>query len=205
MMGIADRFLDEGHRVRGISLYARGRRLLGIDMAHNGSAYPFVLHLPNPHRGAAAGAGRRAGRQRRDRRRTASISRRYGTSVSARVRDVTGREHIVTAGFVVGCDGAHSRVRHLLGAPFTGQPYPWDWVLADAHLDWPGSPNEVHVFHPSGRTSRWCASRSRRSCGGSPSRAPGDRGGVSADAGRGPSTSSTSEVPAASGSPIPRR
>jgi hypothetical protein len=46
MMGIADRFLDEGHRVRGISLYTAGRRLLGIDMAHSGSAYQFMLHLP---------------------------------------------------------------------------------------------------------------------------------------------------------------
>src|SRR5215210_4097313 len=46
MMGIADRFLDAGHRVRGIGVYRGTRRLVGIDMAHCGSAYRFLLHLP---------------------------------------------------------------------------------------------------------------------------------------------------------------
>src|ERR1700750_1501165 len=45
-MGIVDRFLDEGHRVRGLSVYTGNRRLIGIDMAHCGSTYRFVLHLP---------------------------------------------------------------------------------------------------------------------------------------------------------------
>ena len=146
MMGIADRFLDEGHRVRAISLYTAGRRLLGINMTHSGSAYPFLLHLPQHRteallraRVAELGGSIETGNELRE------LTAGHDT-VGALVRDVTGHEHTVTAGFVVGCDGAHSRVRHLLGAPFTGQPYPWDWVLADAHLDWAGSPNEVHVF-----------------------------------------------------------
>ncbi len=146
MMGIADRFLDEGHRVRGIRLYTGGKCLLGIDMAHAGSAYRFVLHLPQHRTESLLRA------------RVAELGGRIETgmhlhdltagreSVSARVRDVTGCEHLIGAAFVVGCDGAHSRVRHLLDAPFTGQPYPWDGLLADAHLDWPGSPTEVHVF-----------------------------------------------------------
>ena len=145
MMGIADRFLGEGHRVRGIRLYTGGRRLLGVDMAHSGSAYRFVLHLPQHRTEALLRA------------RVAELGGSIDTGelidlsagpdlVSVRVRDPRRGEHRVTAGYVVGCDGAHSRVRHLLGAPFTGQPYPWDWLLADAHLDWPGSPNEVHVF-----------------------------------------------------------
>jgi 2-polyprenyl-6-methoxyphenol hydroxylase-like FAD-dependent oxidoreductase len=37
-------------------------------------------------------------------------------------------------------------VRHLLAVPFLGQPYAWDWLLADARLDWCGRPDEVHVF-----------------------------------------------------------
>ena len=127
MMGIADRFLDEGHRVRGISLYTAGKRLLGIDMAHSGSAYQFMLHLPQHRTEALLRA------------RVAELGGSIETgvelfdlvagqdTVGARVRDVSGREHTDTAGFVVGCDGAHSRVRHLLEAPFTGQPYPWDW------------------------------------------------------------------------------
>src|SRR5262249_32034579 len=46
MMGIVDRFLDAGHRVSGVGVYTGTRRLVGIDMAHSGSAYRFQLHLP---------------------------------------------------------------------------------------------------------------------------------------------------------------
>jgi 2-polyprenyl-6-methoxyphenol hydroxylase-like FAD-dependent oxidoreductase len=146
MMGIADRFLDEGHRVRGIRLYAGSKSLLGIDMAHSGSPYRFLLSLPQQRtetllrtRVAELGGNVETGVELLDF--TAGQA-----AVRARVREETGRERTITAGFIVGCDGAHSRVRHLLAAPFTGQPYPWDWVLADAHLDWHGTPNEVHVF-----------------------------------------------------------
>src|SRR4051812_42760347 len=45
-MGIVERFLDEGHRTRGVSVYRGSRRLFGIDMAYSGSKYRFQLHLP---------------------------------------------------------------------------------------------------------------------------------------------------------------
>lgn len=146
MMGIADRFLDEGHRVRGVAVYASGKRLLGIDMAYSGSSYTFQLHLPQ-HRTEAL-----------LRERVTELGGKVdagvelvgftddGNVVTATVRDVAGREREVSAAFLVGCDGAHSRVRHQLDAPFRGQPYPWDWLLADAHLDWSGRSDEVHVF-----------------------------------------------------------
>jgi hypothetical protein len=47
---------------------------------------------------------------------------------------------------VVGCDGAHSRVRHEMGVPFEGQPYPQNWLLADVALDGAGSDGAVHAF-----------------------------------------------------------
>jgi len=146
MMGIADRFLDAGHRVRALNVYSGGRRRIGIDMAYSGSSYRFMLHLPQ-HRteallrervgelGGTVEAGVELVGLADD-----------GHVVAATVRDVPGLEHEVTASFVVGCDGAHSRVRHLLDAPFVGQPYPWDWLLADVHLDWTGRSDEVHVF-----------------------------------------------------------
>jgi 2-polyprenyl-6-methoxyphenol hydroxylase-like FAD-dependent oxidoreductase len=58
-----------------------------------------------------------------------------GGAVDATLRDAAGREIEVSAGYVVGCDGAHSRVRHEIRLPFEGQPYPQDWLLADVALD----------------------------------------------------------------------
>jgi 2-polyprenyl-6-methoxyphenol hydroxylase-like FAD-dependent oxidoreductase len=146
MMGIADRFLDVGHRVRGVGVYAGRRRLLGIDMAYSGSPFRFQLHLPQHHTetllrdrvtelGGTVEAGVELVGFTHD-----------GDAVTAALRDTAGHEQQVSAGFLVGCDGAHSRVRHTLELPFPGQPYPWDWLLADAHLDWAGHPDQVYAF-----------------------------------------------------------
>jgi 2-polyprenyl-6-methoxyphenol hydroxylase-like FAD-dependent oxidoreductase len=39
-----------------------------------------------------------------------------------------GREETVSADWLVGCDGAHSTVRHVLGAPFEGETLDSDWL-----------------------------------------------------------------------------
>ena len=57
MMGIADRFLDVGHRVRGVGVYAGRRRLLDIDMTHNGSRYGSTPISPSPTRRRCCATG----------------------------------------------------------------------------------------------------------------------------------------------------
>jgi hypothetical protein len=47
---------------------------------------------------------------------------------------------------VVGCDGAHSRVRRELGLAFRGHLYPQDWLLADVLLDWDLREDATHAF-----------------------------------------------------------
>ncbi|HEX6057345.1 MAG TPA: FAD-dependent monooxygenase [Intrasporangium sp.] len=66
--------------------------------------------------------------------------------VTATLRDASGRAHTVRAANLVGCDGAHSTVRHLLGVPFVGQPHPFEWLLADTRVAWDGCPDLVHIF-----------------------------------------------------------
>jgi len=66
----------------------------------------------------------------------------WGTSVEGAAQDADG----VTVRFgggatarvdwLVGCDGAHSRVRHLAGIPFPGVPVVEQFLLADVHADW---------------------------------------------------------------------
>ena len=76
--------------------------------------------------------------------------------VTARIRDADGQPRVITAGYAVGCDGAHSRVRHELGLPFRGHPYPQDWLLADVRLDWARPENEVHAFFRADGTPLIC-------------------------------------------------
>ena len=53
---------------------------------------------------------------------------------------------------MIGCDGAHSTVRHGLGMEFEGNTLPSDWILADVHLAGLRTrPDEFNMFwHSSG-------------------------------------------------------
>ncbi|RYE78645.1 MAG: FAD-dependent monooxygenase [Oxalobacteraceae bacterium] len=48
--------------------------------------------------------------------------------------------------WIVGCDGAHSKVRDQAGIAFAGDDYAEQFVLADVHMDWPLSRDEVSLF-----------------------------------------------------------
>ncbi|CAL9369209.1 12-dehydrotetracycline 5-monooxygenase_anhydrotetracycline 6-monooxygenase [Nocardiopsis dassonvillei] len=62
--------------------------------------------------------------------------RQDGTGVTAHFDDGTEAR----AAWLVGCDGAHSTTRRLLGVPFPGAPVEDTWLLVDAHVDWDLAP-----------------------------------------------------------------
>lgn len=55
-----------------------------------------------------------------------------GINVTLRLPD--GSESKSSVDWLIGCDGAHSTVRHLLGLSFHGATLQSDWVLADVHI-----------------------------------------------------------------------
>jgi 2-polyprenyl-6-methoxyphenol hydroxylase-like FAD-dependent oxidoreductase len=145
-MGLADAFVDHGHQVRRLRWYAGQRNLCDLDLARNGSRYGFVLDLPQSLTETLLRARvQELGGTIEQRLELVRLAERGG-AVDATLRDAGAREIEVNAGYVVGCDGAHSRVRHELGLPFEGQPYPQDWLLADVALDGVGSDRAVHAF-----------------------------------------------------------
>ena len=146
LMGLADRFIERGQVVRRFSFYTDGRRRLSLDLARNGTRFGFMLDIPQHDtesllraRVAELGGVIEQGTEL-----TGLIDQAGG--VTAKVRDATGRPGVITAGYLAGCDGAHSRVRHELGLRFHGHPYPQDWLLADVRLDWSRPEDEVHAF-----------------------------------------------------------
>jgi hypothetical protein len=54
----------------------------------------------------------------------------------------------IHASWLVGCDGAHSRVRKSLGVSFEGSTYEEKFLLADVHLDWSRERNRTHTWFP---------------------------------------------------------
>ena len=134
-MGLAETFIEHGHQVRRFRMYAGRRNLLNLDMGRNGSRYGFILHLPqNETERLLRVSVTELGGTIEQGVELVRLSQR-GEAVDARLRDAAGHETEVSADYAVGCDGAHSRVRHELGLGFEGQPYPHDWLLADVALD----------------------------------------------------------------------
>jgi 2-polyprenyl-6-methoxyphenol hydroxylase-like FAD-dependent oxidoreductase len=156
LMGLADRFVDHGQMVRWFSFYTDGKHRVSLDLSRNGTRFPFMLDIPQHQteallrtRVAELGGAVEQGTEL-----TGLSDERAG--VAARVRDADGQPRVITADYVVGCDGAHSRVRHELGLPFRGHPYPQDWLLADVRLDWARPENEVHAFFRADGTPLIC-------------------------------------------------
>jgi 3-(3-hydroxy-phenyl)propionate hydroxylase len=85
--------------------------------------------------------------------------------VVATVRDENGHSHAVRAQYLIGADGASSRVRALIGQEFEGQTYAEDWLIVDAknrhqsaidHIEFICDPRRPtpHMPAPGGR-ERW--------------------------------------------------
>ncbi|MGH8349346.1 MAG: bifunctional 3-(3-hydroxy-phenyl)propionate/3-hydroxycinnamic acid hydroxylase [Pseudomonas sp.] len=85
--------------------------------------------------------------------------------VVATVRGEDGHSHAVRAQYLIGADGASSRVRALIGQEFEGQTYAEDWLIVDAknrhqsaidHIEFICDPRRPtpHMPAPGGR-ERW--------------------------------------------------
>jgi 2-polyprenyl-6-methoxyphenol hydroxylase-like FAD-dependent oxidoreductase len=66
--------------------------------------------------------------------------------VRAVLRKTSGESETLTADWLVGCDGAHSAVRHGLGFTFDGTTQPSDWYLADGMVSGLDPQDRLHIF-----------------------------------------------------------
>lgn len=69
-----------------------------------------------------------------------------GSSVEATLTRADGARETVEADWLVGCDGAHSAVRHGLGFAFEGSTLQSHWVLADGHITGLDPKDYLHIF-----------------------------------------------------------
>src|SRR5215467_237939 len=122
MAGVAAGFLEAANRVTWVALVDTSRTLARMSFTPEESPYQFVAMVPQDvtERLLVEELRRKGG------------AVEYETTFVSAVQD---EEHVgatlerkgewlgLTAAFVVGCDGAHSAVRHLLKLPFEGAQY----------------------------------------------------------------------------------
>lgn len=56
--------------------------------------------------------------------------------MSATLTRPDGSTETVRAEYLIGCDGAHSAVRHGLGLAFEGDRFPEEYMLGGVGVDW---------------------------------------------------------------------
>jgi 2-polyprenyl-6-methoxyphenol hydroxylase-like FAD-dependent oxidoreductase len=134
MAGIVAPFLEAANRVTSVAIMAHARRLARLRFAPEESPYPFIAMVPQDvtEKLLAGHLRRRGGRVEYDTRFVSAQQEDDGVKVTIERR---GEPLQVNASLVVGCDGAHSAVRHLMGIPFEGGAYESTFMLADIETD----------------------------------------------------------------------
>jgi 2-polyprenyl-6-methoxyphenol hydroxylase-like FAD-dependent oxidoreductase len=163
--GVTDQLVGRGNTAVELHLHVdrRVRTMPMFDLGLDDTAYPYLLFLSQAdtedilqHHVQTSGVTVERGVELVD-------LRTDGEHVTCRLRHDNGGEETVTAGYVVGCDGAHSAVRRSAGIPFQGSSYPQTFVLADVEADGI-PPDAAHVFlsdagmlffFPLGRPASW--------------------------------------------------
>jgi len=150
-MGIADRVLEAGRKLEGIAFFGERGPAGRLDFTALRTPYPFVLTLPQAETErllgehlASFGVEVERGIEligfAQDGEGVRSILRRPGVR----------REETLRSAWLLGCDGAHSTVRHILGAGFEGwgpgRPQRETFILADVKLEGALPSNHVHLF-----------------------------------------------------------
>jgi len=132
--GCSAALVAAGHQVTGANIIAGDRTIGHIGLSGVASPYPFALMLPQSeterlleeHLAQLGTAVER---------RVETIGfTQTQTGVTTILRQPDGAEETVDTDWLIGCDGAHSMVRHGLGLSFEGDTLQSDWILADIHI-----------------------------------------------------------------------
>ncbi len=145
-LGVTADLLKAGVKVPIFRVRDRDHALLTIDFTEIDSPYQFTLMCPQNrveqfllgHLEELGGAVVRP---------CELVGCRAAQShVDVQVRAEAAAKPIKTQ-WLIGCDGMHSVVREQSGIGFAGGEYEQGFVLADVHMDWPLSRQEVTLFY----------------------------------------------------------
>ena len=130
MAGVVDPFLGVANRVTSVAVYSQGHGLAHMQFTPEDSPYSFVAMVPQDvtEKLLVEALQRRDGNVEYE---TTFLSAEDQDNRVKVSMERSGQPVVLNVKFVVGCDGAHSVVRHLLKVPFEGAEYEDSFLLAD--------------------------------------------------------------------------
>ncbi|HET7855708.1 MAG TPA: FAD-dependent monooxygenase [Gaiellaceae bacterium] len=147
-LGLAQTLVERGNNASQLQIHA-GERVVSIplfDVGLEDTAFPFLLFISQAETEAVLNdyLARHGVEVERGVELVGFEQGKDDVTCTLRRRDAgTERLH---ARYLVGCDGAHSSVRHGASIPFEGGAYPQTFVLADLELDGELERDVGHAF-----------------------------------------------------------
>ncbi len=145
-MGCVGAFLEQGLRIEHMDTQlGDGSKVMELSFAGIGTPFPFLLcqeqnrteTVLREHLAKLGGSIERPVKA------TAFVPGEDGVEVTL---DHGDRKERCVVRYLVGCDGAHSTVRHGLGFQFSGAAYPQDFVLGHGRFEWDQPRDRVATF-----------------------------------------------------------
>jgi 2-polyprenyl-6-methoxyphenol hydroxylase-like FAD-dependent oxidoreductase len=148
LLDLTDTVLEQGYRTAAVNLWTEGRHRARISLEAVGAGitrYPVLEIYPQDQHERLL-VDRLAARGIRVERQTELLGfEDRGDHVTAQIRTSDGRTEQCEASFIVGCDGAHSIVRKIMGIGFPGGTYPQLFYVADIEGTGPAMNGELNV------------------------------------------------------------
>lgn len=148
-LGIVEQVLAQGIRVTSINAYEGDNKLLRLSFQNLEVPYPFALSLPQSETEHLLLARLHSLGGEVERSKELVDLHQDGDRIIALIHhhsaDTDATEEIST-NWLIGCDGARSKVRKALNIDFEGSTYEEDFMLADVGIDWNVKHDEMHIW-----------------------------------------------------------
>lgn len=145
-IGIADAAAAEGVHIADFKVFSEGKQFLHLDLHGLDSPYPYLLMLQQPRVEALLNSRLESLGVTVERPTELVTLRQDSDAVEVQLRHGDGSVEHAQTSWLIGCDGAHSTVRHQLGVPFVGAAFEENFAVADVEIDWPLPHNVFHAF-----------------------------------------------------------
>jgi 2-polyprenyl-6-methoxyphenol hydroxylase-like FAD-dependent oxidoreductase len=132
--GGSEAFVAAGNKVAAAHFFAGDKEIGHIGFAGVDSPHPYALMIVQSETERLLEAHLESLGVKVERAVELTGFKDTGSGVGADLRHADGSTETVTADWMIGCDGAHSTVRHGLGLSFLGKTLESDFLLADVHM-----------------------------------------------------------------------
>jgi 2-polyprenyl-6-methoxyphenol hydroxylase-like FAD-dependent oxidoreductase len=145
-MGCTPQFISAGNKATGASISTGTKQIAHISLGGIDTAYPFALMLPQSETERLLEAHLNTYNVTVER--TVELIQFTASpeKITSTLHHVDGSEEILDSAYLIGCDGAHSTVRHQLGMNFLGNTLATNWFLADLHLAGATTDDEISIY-----------------------------------------------------------